>query len=644
MQLMIPPGRLDRPVDHETDHVLGPTDAEITLVEYGSYACPHCRAANERIAQARDQLGDRVCYAFRHRPLTDNTLAFRAAELAELAQTPEAFWSAHIKLMTRSMQLTEDDLIAVAADLGVNADFALGDSDAVRRARARVEADVASSRASGVRSTPTFYINRRRYDGPWDESSLVDAMLGTLGHRVRTAALDFASWGPSAGILLVLATLAAIVLTNSPIGPAFEALWRQELGVSLGEAAFRMSILHWVTDGLLTVFFLVVGLEVKREMTVGHLASRRSAALPIASALGGMVVPALLYALVIPSGTWSHGWGVPMATDTAFAIALIAMMGARVPVELRIFLTAAAIVDDIGAIVVVAAFYSGDIHLAYLAAAAAVVVALALMSRSKVYLLSPYILLGVALWAFVYAGGLHATLAGVVLALFIPTRPPADLAALMTQASTIIASEARHEGEVLRHGPSTPALHALDAIYDRLESPADRLLRHAGARSSYAVLPIFALAGAGVERDQRASSWAWLGSWPPSSPASPWGRRSASSSRRAAAVRAGIACQAGGVHVAAVGRRRAPSLASASHVALHRRAGVSKRRRLLGRQDRRVRRVDSFGRRRDCSALGGFAPGAFRRGAAERRHASIIARRRLWSFEDFTYRYDSSSR
>ncbi|MET4356322.1 NhaA family Na+:H+ antiporter [Bradyrhizobium sp. RT9b] len=498
MELMIPSGRLDRPVDHETDHVLGPADAEITLVEYGSYACSHCRAANERIAQARDQLGDRVCYAFRHNPLMDNPLAFRAAELAELAQTPEAFWSAHIKLMTRSMELTENDLVAVAKDLGVNADFALGDSDVVRLARARVEADVASCRASGVRFTPTFYINRRRYDGPWDESSLVDAMLGTLGHRVRTVALDFASWGPSAGILLVLATVVAIVVTNSPIGPAFDAFWRQELGVSFGEAAFRMSILHWVNDGLLTVFFLVVGLEVKREMTVGHLASRRSAALPIASAIGGMVVPAILYVLVIPAGPWSHGWGVPMATDTAFAIALIAVMGPRVPVELRIYLTATAIVDDIGAIAVVAAFYSREIDPAYLAAAATVVVALALLSRWRVYLLSPYILLGVTLWAFVHASGLHATLAGVILALFIPTRPPANLAALMTQVSTIIASEARHEGEVLRHGPSTPALHALDAIYDRIESPADRLLRHAGARSSYAVLPIFALANAGV--------------------------------------------------------------------------------------------------------------------------------------------------
>src|SRR5262249_3471582 len=199
-----------------------------------------------------------------------------------------------------------------------------------------------------------------------------------------------------------LATVAAIVLTNSPIGPAFEALSRQELGVSLGGAAFRMSILHWIDDGLLTVFFLVVGLEVKREMTVGHLASRRSAALPIAAAVGGMVVPALLYALVIPAGSWSPGWGVPMATDTAFAIALIAVMGARVPVELRIFLTAAAIVDDIGAIVAVAVFYSGEIHPAYLAAAAAVVVVPALLSPSRGYLPSPYLLLGLALWAFVY--------------------------------------------------------------------------------------------------------------------------------------------------------------------------------------------------------------------------------------------------
>jgi Na+:H+ antiporter, NhaA family len=211
-----------------------------------------------------------------------------------------------------------------------------------------------------------------------------------------------------------------------------------------------------------------------------------------------MVVPAALYMVVIPQGPWAHGWGVPMATDTAFAVALIVMMGDRAPVELRIFLTAAAIVDDIGAIVVIAAFYAGDLHLGYLAAAAAITGALVLLNRSHVYSVSPYALLGVALWACVHAGGLHASLAGVLLALFIPTRPPPDLNTLVVQANMIVAAEARHRGEALRRGPSLMALRALDQIHDRLESPAARLLRHAGARSSYVVLPLFALANAGV--------------------------------------------------------------------------------------------------------------------------------------------------
>jgi NhaA family Na+:H+ antiporter len=217
-----------------------------------------------------------------------------------------------------------------------------------------------------------------------------------------------------------------------------------------------------------------------------------------AAAIGGMAIPVALYLAIIPPGAWSHGWGVPMATDTAFAVALIVMMGSRVPVELRVFLTAAAIVDDIGAIVVVAGFYSSTLNLPWIAAALAVTAALAALNQSHVYRVSAYLTLGVLLWAFVLASGLHASLAGVVLALFIPTRPPVNLDALTAQATSIMAAEGRRGGEVLRHGPSLPALRALDAIHDRLESPADRLLRHAGARSSYIVLPLFALANAGV--------------------------------------------------------------------------------------------------------------------------------------------------
>ncbi len=489
--------RLDRPVG-PADHALGSEKAPITLVEYGSYACPHCRAANERIAEARDKIGERLRYVFRHRPVRDNELAHRAAVLVEQARDGDAFWKAHIALMSRSETLTADDISAVAKDLGIALEDIEGSGETARAAEGRVTADETSARASGVMFTPTFFINSRRYDGPWDESSFSDAMLGTLGHRVRSAALDFASWGPSAGILLLLATLVAVIVTNTGMGPGFDRFWEQSAGLSLGSLDYTMSLRHWVNDGLLTIFFLVVGLEIKREFTVGHLASRRSAALPMAAAIGGMAVPALIYAFVIPPGDWSHGWGIPMATDTAFAVALIVMMGSRVPVELRIFLTAAAIVDDIGAIAVVAAFYSHDLQFEYLFAAAAIVAALAALNRSHVYLVQPYVLLGIALWACVLASGLHATLAGVILALFIPTRPPPNFRGLMSQVTTILEMEARHGDEVLRHGPSQPTLDALDAIHDRIESPADRLLRHAGARSSYIVLPLFALANAGV--------------------------------------------------------------------------------------------------------------------------------------------------
>ena len=486
--------RLDRPVNQQLDHTLGPPDASIVLVEYGSYACPHCRAANERIVELRSQFGNRLRYVFRHRPIPHNDLARRAADLAERAHESGRFWDAHIALMTRSNSLSENDVDGIARELGLSDDS----SDLWSRARGRVDADIASAHASGVLFTPTFFINGRQYEGVWEDADFADAILNSLGHRMRSAALDFARWAPSAGVLLLLATVLAVAITNSPFGPRFTAFWESSFGFLIGDASFRLSLRQWVNDGLLTIFFLVVGLEIKREFTVGHLASWRSAALPIAAAIGGLGMPVLLYSLIIPSGNWSHGWGVPMATDTAFAIALIVMLGRRVPIELRIFLTAASIVDDIGAIIVVALFYSTEIHFDYLALAAAATGALALLNRIGVYRVTPYVLVGFVLWAAVHEGGLHATLAGVVLALFIPTRPPPNLRALVAQADAVLTAEAQQAGDALRQGPSEPALAALDAIHDRLESPAARMLRTVSLRSNYFVLPLFALANAGV--------------------------------------------------------------------------------------------------------------------------------------------------
>jgi NhaA family Na+:H+ antiporter len=494
-----PTNRLEPPMDVRRDHALGDARADITLVEYGSYTCPYCHAAHAVIADLRDRFGERMRYVFRHRPTTGDPDALRAAELAEYAhETTGRFWEAHDALMQRGPTFGPNDVEGIAAALGLPPRTAASD-DAWRRAQLKVQENVDSAWRSGARFTPTFFINNRRYDGPWDESSLAEAMLGSLGHRVQAAALDFARWAPSTGLLLLLMLVLAVGLANSPLGPAVEAVWEMPVGLRTGDGAFTLSLREWINDGLLTVFFLVVGLEIKREFTVGRLATRRAAALPVAAAIGGMLVPALIYLTVVPPGPLARGWAIPTTTDTAFAVALIALLGARVPVALRVFLTAAVIVDDLVAIAIVAVFYAGELHLNYLVAAVAVTGLLVGLNRWGVYRPLPYGLLGIVLWACLHEAGLHATLAGVILAVVTPTRPPANLRALLAQAEVVLHAEMRHSGDVvLRHGPSEPTLRALDVIHDRIESPADKLLRSVEPWASYFVLPVFALANAGL--------------------------------------------------------------------------------------------------------------------------------------------------
>jgi NhaA family Na+:H+ antiporter len=487
---------LDRAVDPARDHVLGSPDAEMTLLEYGSYASSASQAAHEVVAHLRDRFGDRLRYVFRHEPIAGQELAEEAAVLAEYAgQTEGRFWPVHVALMRRSGTLDAQDLERIAAGAELPAER---DQAALAEARRRVREDRESAARSGARVAPTFFIGERRYDGPWDEGSLSDALLGALGHRVQAAAVDFVHWGPSAGIALLLMSVLAVVLANSSIGARFEAFWQEPFALQLGGRAFAMPLFDWINEGLLTFFFLVVGLEIKREFTVGRLSTRRAAALPIAASFGGMVLPALIYVALAPSEL-AHGWGTTISTDTAFAIALIVFLGERVPVELRVFLTAAAIVDDLVAIVVVAVFYSGTLGIGWLAAAAVVCAGLAALNRWGFYGALPYAVLGVLLWACLHGAGIDATLAGVVVAVATPTRPPANLRALNAQAQLIFRAEARNAAdELMRHGPSEPAMRMLDTIHDRIESPAAKLLRSVEPWSSYAVLPLFALANAGV--------------------------------------------------------------------------------------------------------------------------------------------------
>jgi NhaA family Na+:H+ antiporter len=436
-------------------------------------------------------------YVFRHLPVVGNSDAVRAAELAEYAsETTGRFWEIHEALMERGPAFADGDLEQIARELGIPPRGGAHEP-AFEAAQLRVREHVESAGRSGARVTPTFFINGRRYSGTWDESSLADAMLGSLGHRIQAAAFGFVRWGPSSGLLLGLATVLALVLSNLPVGPTFLSWWDTVLGIRWDASSFALTLLDWVNHGLLTIFFLVVGLEIKREFTIGHLSTLRSGALPVIAAFGGIVVPAVIYACMAPAGL-RHGWGIPIGTDTAFAVALIVVLGDRVPIELRVFLTAAVIIDDIVAIAVIALFYSGEIAMTYLVVGAVVTGLLVLLNRAGVYRALPYAISGVVLWFFLHEAGLHATLAGVILAVLMPTRPPANLNALLAQAATVIRLEDRHAGEAMHRGPSEPALRALDAIHARIDSPADKLLRSVEPWSSYVVLPIFALANAGV--------------------------------------------------------------------------------------------------------------------------------------------------
>ena len=493
------PAKLDRPVDSRQDHILGSPDADITLVEYGSYACPHCQAAHEIIAGLRDRFGDRMRYVFRHRPIVGSDNAKRAAELVEYAsKTTGRFWTVHDALMKLGPAVTDGDFERIALEVDLPARDK-SDEAPWQAAEARVAEDNHSAERSGVLETPTFFIKGRRYEGPWDESSLAEAMLGSLGHRLHAASLDFVRWAPSAGLSLLLMSVIAVLLANSQFGPAFESWWGESFGFQLDGRTFALPLLEWVNDGLLSIFFLVVGLEIKREFTVGRLATRRAAALPVVAALGGMIMPALIYLFIVPPGPLHGGWGMTIATDTAFAVALIVLLGDRVPVELRVFLTAAVIMDDLVAIALIAFFYTDAIDPQYLLASVAVTGLLGTFNRWGVYRSLPYAVVGMVLWACLHGAGIHATLAGVILALVTPTRPPANLRALMAQTEEVIRAEIKRAKEaVMQHGPSEPALQALDVIHDRIESPASKLLRSVEPWSSYVVLPIFALANAGV--------------------------------------------------------------------------------------------------------------------------------------------------
>jgi len=232
---------------------------------------------------------------------------------------------------------------------------------------------------------------------------------------------EFFKSGSAGGFILIGCLVLSLLIANSPLGTGFNTLLAAEIGPVFGAVSLNYPVIIWINDGLMAIFFLLVGLEIKRELIEGELSTFKKASLPAFAAIGGMLVPALIYALLNNSSPTAAGWGIPMATAIAFAIAVLSILGNRVPVSLKIFLTALAIVDDLGAILVIAIFYSSELHLNYLLYAAGVLALLVVFNLSGVKSIIFYLIPGLFMWYFIHHSGVHATIAGVLTAFTLPT-------------------------------------------------------------------------------------------------------------------------------------------------------------------------------------------------------------------------------
>jgi NhaA family Na+:H+ antiporter len=332
----------------------------------------------------------------------------------------------------------------------------------------------------------------------------------TPAERLLSPFQEFLHQETSGGIVLLICTLIALVWANVPsIAPGYFGLWQKPIVAGIGDFVLVKPASHWINDGLMAIFFFVVGLEIKRELLSGELSSPRQAALPAAAALGGMVVPAIVYSLFNAGGPAQAGWGVPMATDIAFALGVLALLGKSVPLSLKIFLTALAIVDDLGAVLVIALFFTAEIVWPALIAAAVIVAVLIAVNRLGVRNPLVYVLLGICLWLAILKSGIHATIAGVILAMMIPATPRLTRKEFMARGGKLITEFAQEEVEPSGTTEKQRAtLQALETHVRSMESPLQRFEHVLHPWVSFLIMPVFALANAGISLGSEfAAAW-----------------------------------------------------------------------------------------------------------------------------------------
>lgn len=315
---------------------------------------------------------------------------------------------------------------------------------------------------------------------------------------------EFVHKEASSGLLLMACTVIALALANSALYPLYDSILHHKLTIGGGFFSVSHSLQHWINDGLMALFFFMVGLEIKREILVGELADRRQAILPIAAAIGGMIVPALIYAAINNGTDTISGWGVPMATDIAFAMGVLALLGKRVPRPLVGFLLALAIVDDLGAVLVIAAFYTDQINGLALLFAGFAFVMLVASNIAGIRRPFPYIFFGILLWLGMLESGIHATLAGVITALTIPANSfcqAAPFVRRMRQLNTQFENTQKDHKHIMQNIQQQKILQSMENFIHSMESPLQRMEHNLHIWVSFLIIPIFALANAGIPID-----------------------------------------------------------------------------------------------------------------------------------------------
>ncbi|MEV5000666.1 Na+/H+ antiporter NhaA [Nocardioides sp. LML1-1-1.1] len=331
-------------------------------------------------------------------------------------------------------------------------------------------------------------------DELWRGKPVWTASDRPLARYVARPVREFLRVEAAGSVLLLAATVVALLWVNLPFdgwASAYDHFWHTPLALELGDWRIEESLQHWVNDGLMTLFFFVVGLEIKHELVHGDLRDPRTAALPIVAAIGGMAVPALLYVVIAGGGATGAGWGIPMATDIAFAVGVLGVLGRRIPSAARLFLLTLAIVDDIGAILVIAVFYTDELSLGWLAIAIGLLVVMAVLRALRVWAVPVYVVLGAGVWFALLESGVHATLAGVAIGLLTPA-----VALLRPEVATGYAAGALRDNEL-----DADELHRLRFLVGESVPVVERLQARLHPLSSYLVLPVFALANAGVALD-----------------------------------------------------------------------------------------------------------------------------------------------